>query len=89
LFLGARGSDGTETEATVSYQFAMGANISGQTIGSIAGVAKRAWEVAWIRYHDQVSTVGGNDNPTRVAKYVYVDRVYDEIAMSAALGFGG
>lgn len=88
LFLGARGSDGSEAEATISYQFAMAANVTGQTIGSIAGVAKRAWEVAWIRYEDTVTTVSSVDNPTRVAKYVYVDRVYDEIAMADALGFG-
>ena len=89
LFLGARGSDGSEAEATIGYSFAMAANVTGQTIGSIAGVAKRAWEVAWIRYQDTITTVGSADNPTRVAKYVYIDRVYDEIAMAAALGFGG
>jgi hypothetical protein len=89
LFLGARGSDGTESEATVNYQFAMGANLTGQTIGSIAGVAKRAWEVAWIRYHDTITEADSKDNPTRVAKYVYIDRVYDEIEMATALGFGG
>lgn len=89
LFLGARGSDGSEAEATISYQFAMAANVTGQTIGSIAGVAKRAWEVAWIRYHDTITAADGVDNPTRVAKYVYIDRVYDEIAMADALGFGG
>lgn len=88
LFLGARGSDGTEAEAVVNYQFAMAANLEGLTIGSIAGVAKRAWEVAWIRYHDTITTASGSDNPTRVAKYVYVDRVYDEIEMATALGFG-
>lgn len=88
LFLGARGSDGSDAEATISYQFAMAANVTGQTIGSIAGVAKKAWEVAWIRYQDTITAAGGDDNPTRVAKYVYVDRVYDEIAMAAALGFG-
>lgn len=88
LFLGARGSDGSEAEATIGYQFAMAANVTGQTIGSIAGVAKRAWEVAWIRYKDAITTVSATDNPTRVAKYVYIDRVYDEIAMAAALGFG-
>lgn len=88
LFLGARGSDGSEAEATISYQFAMAANVTGQTIGSIAGVAKRAWEVAWIRYQDTVTTVSAVDNPTRVTKYVYIDRVYDEIAMADALGFG-
>ncbi len=85
LFLGARGSDGTEAEASVSYQFAMAANVTGQTIGSIAGVAKRGWEVAWIRFEDTVTS----DQPTRVAKHVYIDRVYDEVAMASALGFGG
>lgn len=89
LFLGARGSDGSEAEASVSYQFAMAANVTGQTIGSVAGVAKRAWEVAWIRYQDTVTSGGGTNQPTRVPKYVYVDRVYDEIAMASALGFGG
>jgi hypothetical protein len=89
LFLGARGSDGTDAEATVSYQFAMSKNVTGQTIGGIAGIAKKAWEVAWIRYQDKVVTVGGKDVPTREAKFVYVDRVYEEVAMAAALGFGG
>lgn len=88
LFLGARGSDGSNAEATISYQFAMAANVTGLTIGSIAGVAKRAWEVAWIRYEDTITTASAEDNPTRVAKYVYIDRVYDEIAMATALGFG-
>jgi hypothetical protein len=85
LFLGARGSDGSEAEATVSYQFAMASNATGQTIGGIAGVAKKGWEVAWIRYQDTVTS----GNPTRVAKFVYVDRVYDTVAMATALGFGG
>jgi len=85
LFLGARGSDGSVAEATINYQFAMAKNVTGQTIGSIAGVAKKAWEVAWIRYEDTITST----LPTRVAKFVYVDRVYDEVAMAAAFGFGG
>jgi len=85
LFLGARGSDGSEAEATVSYQFAMAKNQTGQTIGAIGGVAKKAWEVAWIRYEDTITS----SLPTRVAKFVYVDRVYDTVAMAAAFGFGG
>jgi len=89
LFLGARGSDGTDAEATVTYQFAMAANVTGQTIGSITGIAKKAWEVAWIRYKDAIVTADGKELPTREAKFVYVDRVYEEIAMAAALGFGG
>lgn len=89
LFLGARGSDGTESEATVSYSFAMAANAEGLTIGDIAGVAKKGWEVAWIRYHDTITNSDGKDWPTRVPQFVYVDRVYETISMSSALGFGG
>jgi hypothetical protein len=89
LFLGANGSDGTTADAKVGYQFAMAANSPNLTIGAIAGVAKRGWEVAWIRYEDTITLGGGVEQPTRVAKYVYVDRVYEEIAMAAALGFGG
>lgn len=89
LFLGARGSDGTEAEVSVSYSFAMAANVPGMTIGSIAGVAKQGWQVAWIRYQDTIVQADGKDNACRVPKYVYVDRVYDVIPMGIALGFGG
>lgn len=85
LFLGARGSDGSTADAVVNYQFAMAKNVTGQTIGSITGVAKKAWEVAWIRYEDTITS----SLPTRVAKFVYVDRVYDTVAMAPAFGFGG
>jgi len=88
LFLGARGQDGSEAEATVSYQFAMAANQTDMTIGEIANVQKKAWEVAWIRYKDNVVTADGKEVPTREPKFVYVDRVYDEIDMATALGFG-
>ncbi len=89
LFLGASGSDGTNAEASMNYSFAMSANVTGLSIGAITGVAKKGWEVAWIRYHDTITSADGKDNPTRVAKYVYVDRVYEEINMTNALGFGG
>lgn len=89
LFLGARGSDGTDAEATVSYQFAAAKNVTGQTIGGISGIAKKAWDVAWIRYEDSVETAGGNEVAIRKPKFVYIDRVYEEVAMATALGFGG
>lgn len=89
LFLGARGSDGSEAEANIGYEFAMAANVTGQTIGSIAGVAKRAWEVAWIHYEPTITNVDSKDRATRTAQFVYIDRVYDEVAMATALGFGG
>jgi hypothetical protein len=89
LFLGANGADGTTSDAKVGYQFAMSANADSMTIGAVVGVAKRGWEVAWIRYQDTITSADGKDQPTRVAKYVYVDRVYEVIDMAAALGFGG
>jgi hypothetical protein len=92
LFLGARGSDGTESEASVSYSFAMSVNETGLTIGNIAGVAKKGWDVAWIRYHDTITVTEAEgdteEHPTRVPKHVYVDRVYETIPMATALGFG-
>lgn len=87
LFLGARGSDGTTSDATVNYSFAMAVNATGLTIGDIAGVDKKAWDVSWIRYADTITTAGGEDLPTRVPKFVYVDRVYESIPMATALGF--
>lgn len=89
LFLGARGSDGTDAEATVSYQFAMASNTVGQTIGSITGIAKKAWEVAWVRYKDSIVVADGKDLPVREPKFVYINRVYEEIPLAASLGFGG
>ena len=88
LFLGARGADGSTSDATINYSFAMSQNVSGLTIGSIAGIAKKGWEIAWIRYEDTVTTADGKDQPTRVAKFVYVDRVYEEVNHAAAFGFG-
>jgi hypothetical protein len=67
----------------------MAANQSNYTIGEIANISKKAWEVAWVRYEDAVETSDGKQLPTRKPKFVYVDRVYEEIAMSVALGFGG
>ena len=89
LFLGARGADGSEAEATVSYQFAMSANASGLSFGSIANVAKKGWEVLWIRYQESEETADSVVHPVRVPQFAYVDRVYDETDLATALGFGG
>lgn len=89
LFLGARGSDGTDAEATVSYQFAVSKNESGFAIGDITGINKKAWEVAWIKYKSEIVTSGGEERPTREPEFVYVDRVYNEVPFAASFGFGG
>jgi hypothetical protein len=84
LFLGARGSDGTQTEATVSYSFAMSANATGLTIGAISNIAKKGWEYLWITYKDAVS----NNKRASQPEFVYVERVYDTVDLGSVLGFG-
>lgn len=85
LFLGCSGSEGTDTETTVSYTFAMSENRIGLTIGDIAGVAKKGHEVLWIKYKDDVDD---SKQPSRKPKYAYVERVYEEIPLALTLGFG-
>jgi hypothetical protein len=89
LFLGARGADGTSSEANVSYQFAMSANAEGLTIGDVVNVNKKGWDVLWIRYKSDVVSIGGSNRPVQIPQFVYVDRVYEEINLAASLGFGG
>jgi hypothetical protein len=88
LFLGARGADGTATDATVSYQFAMSANANNLTIGAVANIVKKGHEVAWIKYEDNTETISGTIRQVRVPKFVYVDKVYEETDLATALGFG-
>jgi hypothetical protein len=83
LLLGASGSGGTDSEAEASYSIAASANATGLTIGEIASIAKKGHEYAWIQYKDVVD--GGK--PIKQPKYVYVERVYDEVDFFAALGF--
>jgi hypothetical protein len=84
LFLGATGSDGTDCEAEVNYQFAFSENLQNQVIGAISGINKDGWDVAWIAYKDAVD---GN-KPVKQPEFIYVERVYDRIPMALALGFG-
>lgn len=83
LLLGATGSDGTDSEAEVSYSVVASANATGLTIGSIGGIAKKGHQVLWIEYKDAEDS----GKPATQPKHVYIERVYDEIDFYAALGF--
>ena len=89
LFLGARGSDGETAEAEVTYHFAMAENEDNLTIGDITGIEKKAWDVGWVQWEDKVASANGDDHPTRVPKFVYIDRVYNKVDLASVLGFGG
>lgn len=84
LFLGANGSDGTESEANVSYEFVASQNLTGLTIGTLTSIAKKGWEYLWIEYKDE--TVAGK-TVTR-PEYVHIERVYDTLDFATAFGWG-
>ena len=84
LFLGATGSEGTDCESEVSYQFACSENLRGLTIGAITGITKRGWDIAWIAFQAAIDA----GKPATQPQYVYVERVYDSVNLGSLLGFG-
>lgn len=85
LFLGATGSDGSNSPAEVGYQFACEENLQNQVVGAISGIEKDGWDLAWIKWKDAED--GGH--PVKQPEFIYVERVYDRVNLGAALGFGG
>lgn len=84
LFLGCSGSEGTDGETEVAYQFACSANADNLTIGEIANIAKRGWDYLWISFKDDDDA----GFPTKRPEFVYIERVYEEVDLAMALGFG-
>jgi hypothetical protein len=87
LFLGATGSQGSDTETTVAYNFAASENITGLTIGDIAGIAKKGHDYLDVKWMDTVETHGSYELDAKKAKHVYTHRVYDETAFGTLMGF--
>lgn len=87
LFLGASGSDGTDAEAEVTYQFACSQNATGLTIGTISSIAKEGHDYLWIRYKDAVDSSFGL-YAVKEPQFVYIERVYDRADLATVLGFG-
>lgn len=84
LFMGAVGNEGTDVETDVAYHFAMSENADDLSIGDIADIAKKGWEVVWVRWQEKVDT----DELVKQPKAVYVERVYDSANFANELGFG-
>jgi hypothetical protein len=87
LFLGASGSEGTDAETEVQYQFAMSANATSIAVGAMT-IAKKGHELAWIKYKDNTDTAGGVVFPVKQPEFCYVERVYETVDLALALGFG-
>ena len=76
LFLGAEGSKNGGGDWDITFNFAAGENVAGQTIGAITGVAKKAWQYLWVRFKDVEDTTA--KAMVKQPQAVYVETVYPE-----------
>ncbi|MEO0513610.1 MAG: hypothetical protein AAF108_12090 [Planctomycetota bacterium] len=79
LFLGATGArrgTGPDDDWEITFRFAASPNVTGLSVGSINGIAKKGWEYLWVRYADQEDTSANTIVKRPVA--AYVERVYDQ-----------
>lgn len=83
LFFGATGSDGTNAEASVTYQLLASPNVTDLTFGSISSVVKQGWHVASVEFEEDVDT----GEPVTKPKRVSVDRVYDAVSFADYFGW--
>jgi hypothetical protein len=88
LFVGCSGNQEWDDQKgrgpwSLSYRFVASKNITGDTIGSITGIAKKGHEYLWVRYEDAVDSSSLIKKP----KAVYVNKVYKESNFSS-LGIG-
>ena len=85
LFLGAAGSKRGDDPWEISFAFAGSPNVTGLSVGTIAGIAKKGWEYLWVRYQEAEDTTAKMLIRKPVA--AYVERVYPEGNFSS-LGIG-
>lgn len=83
LFLGAEGSDGTDSEAEITYNVAAEKKLQDLVIGAISGIDKDGHDLLWVWWQDNVE--GGE--PGTKPRGVYVERIYDRTNFALALGF--
>lgn len=84
LFLGADGSQGTDSEAEVTCHFAAEKNLQGLIIGDITGIQKDGHDFLWVTWEDDTD----NGKPIAKPKAVYIERVYERVDLATILGFG-
>lgn len=83
IFLGADGSDGTNSDAEITYHVACESNLEGLVYGSITGVAKQGHDLLWV---ESKKTASGGKPVVNVLA-VRVERVYRRVNLAAVLGF--
>lgn len=83
LFLGATGSDGSDADAEVTYQFAYSKNLQNKIISGITVTEKDGWDYAWISFKPDTN----NGGAVRVPQAVHVERVYERTNFATLFGF--
>lgn len=84
LFLGATGSDGSESESEVAYQFSASQNAADLTVSNISGIDKPGQAYAWVESQkSEDSTGAGCVTPMRV----HVEQVFPTISFSDTFGW--
>ena len=85
LFLGVdcQTTISADSNSSVTFDFAMSRNKTGQTIGSITGIAKDGQDL--IDIHTKTVVASGQD--VQQEKYVYIQRVYERLNFATYLGF--
>lgn len=75
LFVGASGSQGTNSDPEVTYNFIASPNASSLTVGEITGIYKRGHDYLWV-YWEKIEDTTGKGTVAR-PKAAYVEKVYE------------
>lgn len=83
LYAGSDGSDGTDAEATVDYEFIASGNTTSLSIGDIANIVKQGHHIAWVEFEDNVDSGEAVHRPKRV----HIERPYDSFNFATVFGW--
>jgi hypothetical protein len=79
LFAGVEGSQRGKDDWQLTFHFDYQPNITGHTIGTITGIAKKGHEYLWVLYEDAED----ENTLVKTPKAVYVEQVYQTAAFSS------
>lgn len=74
LFVGAQGSQGTDSDPEVTYNFIASDNVDSLTIGDISGIVKAGHDYVWVFFEDIEDTAA--KMTVKQPKAAYVEQVY-------------
>jgi hypothetical protein len=83
LYVGSAGEDGTETEASVDYNFVASKNVTDLRVGDILNIVKQGHHLLWIEFKNEVDS----GKPVVQPERVHIERVYDAVNFAAIFGW--